>query len=347
MKKSLKILVILLVVLIMTFSLIGCTKTAEPAAEVKEEAAPAEAAAEETADEPLYIAYSSVGDPNPWFVGFAADLERAANERGYKFEVAHAEASVEKQISDVEDLVVKQPDILVIGPIDVEGSAPTLQIAKEAGIPVMLVNRITNGTHGEDYISWCASDLNFLGAEQARLIEEAFPASWDKIRVLELHGTPGGGNTIALTDGFRDYIANNDTRIEIVDSQLGDYNRAQALKTMESVIQSGLEFDAIYGHFDEEGIGAITALEAAGIPVGSDPDAGEKVIVTNGGIEDALKAIQAGKLHALITCSPYYGDQTLDIIEKHFNGEDLEAFIKVDDFVIDSSNIDEYMWFGF
>jgi ABC-type sugar transport system substrate-binding protein len=345
MRKTSFILILLLVVTVL-FTLSACGPSEEQST-TDDPVADDSVADDPVAEEPLKIAYSSVGDPNPWFVGFADDLEKAAIDRGYIFEVAHAEASVQKQISDVEDLVVKNPDILVLGPIDMEGSAPALEIAKEAGVPVMLVNRDVVGVAGEDYISLLSSDFEFVGAEQARLIEEAFPASFEKIRVLELHGTPGGGNTIGLSKGFRDWIEANDSRIEIVGAQLGDYNRAQALKTMENVIQSGLEFDAIFGHFDEEAIGAITALENSDIPVGSDPEAGEIIIVGNGGTVDGLKAIQAGKYYGLITVSPYYGEQTLDIIEAYFAGEEIPGFTKVEDFQITGANIDEYMWFGF
>jgi len=161
-----------------------------------------------------------------------------------------------------------------------------------------------------------------------------------------LHGTPGGGNTIGLSKGFREQMKKY-PNMELVASQLGDYNRATAMKSMENIIQSGVEFNAVFGHFDEEAIGAIQALKAAGYKVGSNPDNGEIIVVGNGGIVDGLKAIKAGEYHGLVTCSPYYADQVFDTIEAYFKGEELPTYIRVDDFVIDGSNIDDNMWFGF
>jgi ABC-type sugar transport system substrate-binding protein len=297
------------------------------------------------AEKELTVAYSSVGDPNPWFIAFSEQLEKEAEKRGYKFRVTHAQAKIEKQLADVEDMVAQKPDILILGPIDVEGSAEALPVAKKAGIPVLVVNRDIRGEPGEDYITRIYSDFEFLGAKQCEVIYEAFGP--DKaIKVVELHGTPGGGNTIGLSKGFREQMKNY-PNMELVSSQLGDYNRATAMKSMENIIQSGVEFNAVFGHFDEEALGAIQALKSAGYNIGSDPEKGEIVIVGNGGIVDGLKAVQAGEYHGLVTCSPYYADQVFDTIEAYLGGEELPTYIRVDDFVIDAGNIDEYMWFGF
>jgi ABC-type sugar transport system substrate-binding protein len=293
----------------------------------------------------LQVAYSSVGDPNPWFIAFSEQLAKEAEKRGINFRVTHAQAKVEKQIADVEDLVAQKPDVLILGPIDVEGSAEALPIAKKAGVPVLVVNRDIRGTPGVDYITRIYSDFEFLGAKQCEVIYQAFGP--DKpINVVELHGTPGGGNTIGLSKGFRAQMAKY-PNMKLVASQLGDYNRATALKSMENIIQSGVKFNAVFGHFDEEALGAIQALKAAGYKVGSKPNAGEIVVVGNGGIKDALKAIKAGEYHALVTCSPYYADQVFDAIAAYGKREKLPDYIRVNDFVINSSNINQYMSFGF
>lgn len=294
----------------------------------------------------LKIAYSSVGDPNPWFIAFAEEMEKEADARGYDFIVAHAQAKIEKQLADVEDLVAQQPDVLVLGPIDVEGSATCLEVAKQAGVPVIIVNRDILGKPGEDYLTRLYSDFEWLGAKQCETIYDAFGDDAD-INVVELHGTPGGGNTIGLSKGFRAQMEQY-PNMKIVSSQLGDFNRATALKSMENIIQAkGGEFNAVFGHFDEEGIGAIQALKSAGYKAGDDWKNGEVVVVSNGGIVDALKAIKSGEMYATVSCSPYYADQVFDAAEAVIAGETLPDYIRVNDFVIDGTNIDDNMWFGF
>ncbi len=292
------------------------------------------------------VAYSSVGDPNPWFLAFSAELEKEAKKRGFNFRVTHAQARLEKQIADVEDIVALKPDYLILGPIDREGSADALRIAKKAGVPVIVVNRDIKGVVGEDYVTKIYSDFEWIGQRMAEAVHDAFPADTKEIRVVELHGTPGGGNTIGMSKGLRNKMEDY-PKMKIVASQLGDFNRATAMKAMENIIQSGVKFDAIVGHFDEEAIGAIQALMAADRVAGTDHARGEIIVVGNGGTEDGLRAIQAGHYHTIVSVTPYYADQVFDAIEAHAKGEKLPGYIRVEDIVIDKDNVAEHMASGF
>lgn len=288
------------------------------------------------------VAYSSVGDPNPWFLAFSAELEKEAGKRGYQFRVTHAQAKLEKQIADVEDIVAQKPDFLILGPIDREGSADALRIAKKAGVPVVVVNRDIRGAPGEDYVTKIYSDFEWIGEKMAELIHDAFGAEAKAIRVVELHGTPGGGNTIGMSKGFRRKMKRY-PNMRIVASQLGNFNRATAMKAMENIIQSGIEFDAVVGHFDDDALGAIRALRASGRKLGSNPEKGEIVVVGNGGTKDGLRAIKAGHYHKIVSVTPYYADQVFDAIEAYAKGKKLPAYIRVEDIVIDKSNVDKHM----
>jgi ABC-type sugar transport system substrate-binding protein len=292
------------------------------------------------------VEYSSVGDSNEWFVAFAHELEKEAKKRGYQLRVRHAQARIDKQISDVEDIVTGKPDYLILGPIDTKGSAGALQIAKNAGVPVIVVNRDIVGKHGEDYATKIYSDFNWIGEKMAEEIHDAFPADWKKIRVVELHGTAGGGNTIGMQEGFRKKMAEYDN-MEIVASQPGNFRTDVAQAAMENIITSGKEFDAVVCHFDTEAMGAILALKADKRKMGSDPSAGEIIIVGNGGTKDGLKAVKAGEYHTIVSVTPYYADQVFDAIEAHAAGKTLEPYIRVDDIIIDKDNVDEHMDSGF
>jgi galactofuranose transport system substrate-binding protein len=292
------------------------------------------------------VEYSSVGDSNEWFVAFAHELEKEAKKRGYQLRVRHAQAKIEKQLSDVEDIISRKPDYLILGPIDTKGSAGALQIAKNAGVPVIVVNRDIVGTHVEDYVTKIYSDFEWIGEKMAEEIHAAFPADTKQIRVVELHGTPGGGNTIGMQSGFRKKMGEYDN-MKIVASQLGDFRTDVAMSSMENIIASGVEFDAVVCHFDTEAMGAMLALKAASRRMGSDPSKGEIVIVGNGGTKDGLKAVKAGQYHKIVSVTPYYANQVFDAIEAHASGKKLEPYIRVDDIVIDKNNVDEHMASGF
>jgi len=291
------------------------------------------------------VAYSSVGDSNEWFVAFAHELEKEAKKRGYQLRVRHAQAKIEKQIADVEDIVASKPDFLILGPIDTKGSAGALQIAKNGGVPVIVVNRDIQGKR-EDYITKIYSDFEWIGEKMAEEIHNAFPADTKEIRVVELHGTPGGGNTIGMSEGFRRKMREYDN-MKIVASQLGDFQTEVARNSMESIITSGVKFDAVVCHFDTEAMGAMLALKAAERKMGSDPSKGEIIIVGNGGTKDGLKAVKAGQYHKIVSVTPYYANQVFDAIEAYSNGKKLPSYIRVEDIVIDKNNVDKHMDSGF
>jgi len=292
------------------------------------------------------VEYSSVGDSNEWFVAFAHELEKEAKKRGYQLRVRHAQAKIEKQLSDVEDIVSRKPDYLILGPIDTKGSAGALKIAKNGGVPVIVVNRDIVGKHGEDYVTKIYSDFNWIGEKMAEEIHGAFPADTEEIRVVELHGTAGGGNTIGMQEGFRKKMAEYDN-MKIVASQPGNFRTDVAQAAMENIITSGKEFDAVVCHFDTEAMGAILALKAAKRKMGNDPSKGEIIIVGNGGTKDGLKAVKAGEYHTIVSVTPYYANQVFDAIEAHKAGKALDSYIRVDDIIIDKDNVDKHMDSGF
>ena len=94
-------------------------------------------------------------------------------------------------------------------------------------------------------------------------------------------------------------------------------------------------------------MGAIQAMRQKGRKMGNDPTKGEVIIVGNGGTKDGLKAVKAGYYHKIVSVTPYYADQVFDAIEAYAKGEKLEPYIRVEDIIIDKSNVDEHMSMGF
>ena len=285
------------------------------------------------------VAYSSPGDSNGWFLAFSSELKKEAQKRGYSLSVTHAAGNTSKQLADVQDIVAQKPSFLILGPKDTNASADALQTAKDAGVPVVIVNRDIKGKHGDDYITKIYSDFERIGEKMAQAVGEAFPADKEKIRIVEIHGTLGSANTTGMSKGIRK-VTDNDPRMELVRSQ-------PAMAAMENIIQSGEKFDAIICHYDDEAMGVIQALTRKGLKMGNDPSKGEIIIVGNGGTKVGLEAVKAGRYHKIISVTPYYADVVFDAIEAHKSGKKLEPYIRVDDIVIDKNNVDEHMARGF
>ena len=177
-------------------------------------------------------------------------------------------------------------------------------------------------------------------------VHDAFPAGTTEIRIIELHGTAGSGNTIRMSKGLNKAVDKYDN-MKIVRSQPGNFDRTVAMKAMANILQSGVEFDAVVCHFDTEAMGAIGALRRAERKMGSDPSKGEIIIVGNGGTKAGLKAVKDGYYHTIVSVTPYYADQVFDALEAHARGETVPPYIRVEDIIIDKSNVDEHMSKGF
>jgi ribose transport system substrate-binding protein len=131
--------------------------------------------------------------------------------------------------------------------------------------------------------------------------------------------------------------------LKIIASESGDFNRSDAQKVIETIIQScGTEIDAVFGHSDEEGVAAIQAFKAVGIIPNKDV-----YIVTMCGMKDALKAIVGGDLLASIECNPRLGPIAFDTIEAVFKGEDVPVYIEMPGKTYDISNAEALMSEGY
>ena len=159
---------------------------------------------------------------------------------------------------------------------------------------------------------------------------------------MELRGTEGASCAIELSEGFRREMENY-PNMKIIASESGDFNRSDAQKVIETIIQNyGSEIDAVFGHSDEEGIAAIQAFKAVGIKPNEDV-----YIVTMCGMKDALKAIVGGELLASIECSPRLGPIAFDTIEAYFRGEEIPVYIEMPGKTYDITNAEELMSEGY
>jgi ABC-type sugar transport system substrate-binding protein len=307
----------------------------------------------------LRVAYSGIGDPNSWFLSFSDQMAAEAARRGHAFFAREAkfdnddQLHEESQIQDVRDLMALQPDALALGPVAVNRAMQAVQIANDAHVPVIIVNRdAEDPTPGvsDKYFATIHSDFYAFGKEvcgkQLRRVFGNAP-----IRLLHLKGTEGGSNTIGMNNGCKDAIL-ADGHIKIACEDHGNYDAAQAYEATKRQIALGCDFNAVFGHGDTEGVGAVQALleAAAGNPryrPGTDPAKGDVVVMACDASVPALANVGKHLEYGVMTTSPYYADQVFDAIERHLAGQSVPPFMPVIDFFIDVNNIDQYRQFGF
>jgi ribose transport system substrate-binding protein len=195
---------------------------------------------------------------NPFFVTLRDGAQAAATEAGLELIVTDAQDSVSTQISDIEDLIVRGVDVLIINATDSAAVVPAVMQANAAGIPVIAVDR---GIDGGQLAYFVASDNAAGGEAAAQYICERLGGSGS---VVELEGIPGTTAARARGAGFNAYLEASCTGLEVVARQTANFNRAEGLSVMENILVAQPEIDAVFAHNDEMALGALQAIQASG-----------------------------------------------------------------------------------
>lgn len=281
------------------------------------------------------VGFSQMENNGPWRIAETKSMNDEAAKRGYELIATDAQGQTSKQVSDVEDLIARRVDAIFLAPREFEGLASALLAAKEAKIPVFLIDREAAGKVGEDYVTFIGS--NFV-EEGQRVGEWVVKQTGGKAGVVVLEGTAGSSVALDRNKGFTDAIKNNPD-IKIIVSQTANFSRAEGQKVMENLIQAhGKAITVVYTHNDEMALGAIQALKAANMNPGKDV-----LVVSVDGQKSALEAIQAGDMNITVECNPRFGPIAFDTYEKFLKGEQIPPKIIVPDRFFDSSNAAQFV----
>jgi ABC-type sugar transport system substrate-binding protein len=283
------------------------------------------------------VGFSQMENNNPWRIAETNSMKDEAAKRSDKYEliVTDAQGQTAKQVSDVEDLVARNVDAIFLAPREYEGLAPALLAAKEANVPVFLIDRAAAGTAGEDYVAFIGSDFVEEGRRAARWLVEKTNG---KAGIIELTGTAGSSVARDRSEGFLEVIKAQ-PGMQIIASQNAEFSRANGQKVMENLVQRyGPQITAVYAHNDEMALGAIQALKDAGRKPGQDV-----TIVSIDGEKDALQAIIRGELGASVECNPRFGPIAFDTLEKFTAGQPVNPRIIVEDKFFDASNAAQHV----
>jgi ribose transport system substrate-binding protein len=210
-------------------------------------------------DDTIVIGFSQGTMNHPWRVAMVEGNQRYVDENlpNVEFIVTDGQNSSEKQVTDVETLLARGVDVLMISPLTSDALTPVVMDALDAGIPVVTMDRRVN----VPVTVHVGAENRPIGQSAGEFIAEQIGGTG---AVIEIQGTAGASATIDRHDGFMDAIEGTD--IEVVASQHADYLRENALRFMEDQLQrfGPGEIQAVYAHNDEMALGAVQALEAAG-----------------------------------------------------------------------------------
>jgi ribose transport system substrate-binding protein len=281
------------------------------------------------------VGFSQMESDNPWRNAETQSLRDEAQKRGIELVVTDAQGQTAKQVADVEDLIARRVSVILLAPREFEGLAPALQAAKDASIPVVLIDRQAAGTAGTDYVTFLGSNFVEQGQRAAAWLAKTTNG---QAKIVELAGTPGSSVAIDRAKGFRDELAKH-PGMTILASQTGNFTRAQGERVMQNIAQSlGNQITAVYAHNDEMALGAIQALKSAGRQPGKDV-----TVVSIDGQRAALESIQAGELGATVESNPRFGPLAFETIEKLRAKQQIPPKIILTDRLFDGSNAAQFV----
>jgi len=236
---------------------------------------------------------------NPFFVTVKDGAQKEADILHVNLIVTDAQNRLDKQISDIEDLIQKQVDALLINPTDSAGIATVVKKANKAGIPVFAIDRAIDVSTGARVIAQIASDNAFGGRLQARFLAKVLGG---KGNVVELEGIPGASAAIDRKAGFEDELAKVAPGMKIIASQQAGFDQAKGLEVMQNIIQANPgKIYAVVAANDSMALGAIQAIQQA---AARRPDGSRIIVVGFDAIDQALEQIRKGNLDATIAQQP-------------------------------------------
>ncbi|MFJ6461289.1 ABC transporter substrate-binding protein [Streptomyces sp. NPDC091387] len=270
-------------------------------------------------------------EANPFRIAETQSIKDEAKKVGVKkLLTTNAQSQLSKQISDIQDMLSQGAQFLIVAPLNSDGLEPALKAAAAKKVPVLTVDRKLNSTACKDYVAFLGSDF----VEQGKRAADAMiKTTGGKGKVAILLGASGNNVTTDRTKGFVDQLKAKAPGLKIVAQQTGEFARDKGQQVMEQLIQSKPDITAVYAENDEMGLGAVTALKAAGKKPGKDVK-----IVSVDGTRNAVQALVNGEYNAVIESNPRFGPLAFATAQKFYGGEEIPENVIISDRAYDESN---------
>lgn len=268
--------------------------------------------------EDLIVGYAQLGAESEWRAANTISVKETAEQLGVELRFLDAQQKQENQILAVRKFIIQKVDVIGISPIVETGWEEVFQEAKDAGIPIILVDR--RAAVPEDmYVSYLGSDFLEEGRKAARIMADLTDGS---ANIVELVGTIDSAPANDRYTGFREVLLRYPD-MQIIDSKSGDFTRARGKEVMAEFLQKhGPVITAVFAHNDDMALGAIQAIEEYGLKPGVDIK-----IVSVDAAQGAFEAMIAGKLNATVECNPLLGPQFFELALKVVNGEPIPKWV--------------------
>ena len=285
------------------------------------------------ADDTITVGFSQVGAESDWRTANTESMKSTfSEENGYELIFDDAQQKQENQLTAIRNFIQQEVDYIVLAPVTETGWDTVLQEAKDADIPVIIVDRMVDVSDDSLYTTWIGTDSLLEGRKAAEWLNAYTTAKGidaKDVNIVDIQGTIGSTAQIGRSKGLEEGVDNYGWNL--LAQQSGEFTQAKGQEVMESMLKQYDNINVVYFENDNEAFGAIDAIEAAGKTVGSDIANGEIMVMsfdtTNAGLTDTL----AGKIACDVECNPLHGPRAEELIKALEAGEEVEKLNYVDE----------------
>ncbi len=290
---------------------------------------------EEPVEEDLIVVgFSQVGAESDWRkANTESMLSTFTEENGYELIFEDAQQKQQNQITSIRTFIQREVDYIVLAPVTEDGWDTVLSEAKEAGIPVIIVDRQVAVEDSDLFTCWVGSDFELESkkvCEWLRSYTEAEQIDPSTVNIVNIQGTLGSSAQLGRSRGLRNAVGQNGWNL--LDEMSGEYTQAKGREVTGSLLRKHEDINVVYCENDNEAFGAIEAIEAAGKRVGSRIDKGQVMVISFDGVSDlALDYAVSGKISCIGECNPLHGPRVDKIIKDLENGVTPDKYEYVDE----------------
>ncbi|WP_239313267.1 ABC transporter substrate-binding protein [Plantactinospora mayteni] len=266
-------------------------------------------------DGKITLGFAQVGAESGWRTANTKSVQDSAKEAGIDLQFSDAQQKQENQIKAIRSYITQKVDVIAFSPVVESGWDTVLREAKDAKIPVILTDRAIDSPDKTLYKTFIGSDFVLEGKKAGEWLVTEYQGKTEPVNIVELQGSTGSAPANDRKAGFADVIK-ADPKFKVVASQTGEFTRAKGKEVMDAFLKANKDIDVLYAHNDDMGLGAIEAIEGAGLKPGVDIK-----IITVDAVKDGMQALADGKINFIVECSPLLGPQLMDLVKKVVAGE--------------------------
>lgn len=283
----------------------------------------------------LTIGFSQIGAESGYRTANTDNMKETFTiEAGYNLLYDDGQQKQEKQVTAIRNFIQQEVDYIILAPVTETGWDTVLQEARDASIPVLIIDRMVDVADESLYTASIGSDFYSEGEKACAWLKEYLDANGiqaDAVHIADIQGTLGASAQLGRTQALEDAASRYGW--EICATEGGDFVYSKGQEAVQKVLRIRPEVNILYCENDNEAFGAIKAVKEAGKTIGGDIENGEIMIMSFDATREGLEYVLSGDIMVDTECDPLYGPRVEEIIRQLEAGEETNKNTYVDESV--------------